>query len=113
MNRRNIYAVPLFSLLFCLQACERPSPLHLEENSAVIAPEYIASEHERNKQVPVFSEIKYEPESQTLTVAFSRGAAYLYHPVPKGVYQQFIGNRFPGSFYNEHIKSRYKSQRLR
>ena len=54
----------------------------------------------------LLSGIKYE--SGNLTVFFRDGRNYVYHNVPKKVFEQFKNSPSKGKFYNQYIKGCYQ-----
>jgi hypothetical protein len=46
--------------------------------------------------------------SQVLTIQFSSGGVYDFHGVPESVFQGLISASSPGSYYNQHIRGRYR-----
>ena len=57
--------------------------------------------------------IEYFPEEQILRVVFVSGSAYLYMGVPESVYTAFLHSSSKGQFFNNRIRDRYPSQKVR
>lgn len=57
--------------------------------------------------------VGYDLASQTLEVEFHNGGLYQYYGVPETIYQGFMQAASKGSFFNNHIKDRYRYRRLR
>jgi nitrogen regulatory protein PII-like uncharacterized protein len=49
----------------------------------------------------------YDPDSQTLTVVFTRGQEYSYQGVPPDKWQGLKSAHSVGRYFNEAIKGRY------
>jgi hypothetical protein len=52
--------------------------------------------------------IGYDAQRACLRVEMRNGSAYLYMGVPDGVYCGLVGARSRGSYYNKHIRNRYR-----
>ena len=67
-----------------------------------------------NRAMPTLSSsairsVDYDPESRTLTIVFtSSSTAYTFHGVPERVYMGLVMSSSPGTYYNDHIRGRYR-----
>lgn len=53
--------------------------------------------------------VEYYPSIQTMQIWFRGGThAYDFHNVPEAVYQGLVQASSPGSYYDRHIKDRYR-----
>lgn len=50
----------------------------------------------------------YTEETETLIIRFKNGRDYIYHNVPKYVFEEFISSPSKGQYFNLHIKGRYQ-----
>ncbi len=51
-------------------------------------------------------------EGDCLTVTFRNGKQYKYHGVPQEAYHEFIKAESAGKHFGEHIKGRYKHEKV-
>ena len=56
--------------------------------------------------------IGYDPEWGTLELVFHRGGVYHYSGVPVKIYQGLMAAPSRGTFFPEHIKSKYPYQKI-
>jgi hypothetical protein len=56
--------------------------------------------------------IKYDDESETLSVRFKDGDEYEYFDVPSGLYDDFMSASSKGRFFHQNIKDNYFYNRL-
>ena len=61
----------------------------------------------------VIDRIAYDEASTTLRISFRDTGDYLYFDVPAELFDRFHGADSAGSFFNEHIKDRYRYRRDR
>jgi lysyl-tRNA synthetase class 2 len=57
--------------------------------------------------------IDYEPGLRKLLVIFQETGAYTYFDVPRPVYEEFLDAPSKGQFFNEKIRDRYPTERVR
>jgi hypothetical protein len=57
--------------------------------------------------------IGYEEKKNMLQVEFLSGDIYQYERVEKSVFQDFLNASSHGRFFEDHIKSRYYSRKIR
>lgn len=50
----------------------------------------------------------YDFWSQVLTIQFTSGGVYDFHGVPVAVFHGLISASSPGTYYNHHIRGRYR-----
>lgn len=55
----------------------------------------------------------YDPETQTLHVAFKSGQTYEHQGVPLEKYAAMTGNESVGKFYNKKIRDAYPARKLK
>ena len=55
----------------------------------------------------VIANMKYDPETERLTIVFISGLIYDYKNVPVTVYEELKNSRSKGIFLNKHIKGQY------
>lgn len=48
--------------------------------------------------------VGYDPETQTLEIAFLNGSIYQYFNVPQSVYEGLMGAASHGTYFDRHIK---------
>lgn len=53
------------------------------------------------------SSVGYDDATNTLYVQFNHGGTYKYNSVPKDVYEDFISDGSPGSFFASDVKGQY------
>jgi hypothetical protein len=51
--------------------------------------------------------VGYDEETQTLQVQFHSGRTYRYMSVPQSEYENLLGARSVGQYFNENIKGTY------
>jgi hypothetical protein len=56
--------------------------------------------------------VGYDPDTQTLTVTFSRGGTYAYTGVPEDVAQEAANAASVGSYLNDNVKGNYPYRRI-
>jgi hypothetical protein len=59
------------------------------------------------------SEIGYDPETETLEVAFKGGSVYQYHDVPSGVHQELMNSVSIGRHLNRFVKGVFRVRNCR
>ncbi|ELZ06184.1 hypothetical protein C482_00140 [Natrialba chahannaoensis JCM 10990] len=52
--------------------------------------------------------VGYDPESQTLEIAFNSGGVYQYYDVPESVYRGLMNAASHGKYHARHIKDRFR-----
>ena len=57
--------------------------------------------------------VGYDPETQTLELAFLSGGIYRYSGVPQAVYSGILRAASKGSYFHQEIKDRYPFVRVR
>lgn len=55
--------------------------------------------------------VRYYPGSRLLEVQLT-GGVFQYTQVPAAVYEQLVAAQSPGSYFDEHIRYRYRHRRL-
>ena len=56
--------------------------------------------------------VGYDEASQTLEVEFHNGGIYHYYGVPVSIYQGFMAAGSKGTYLHNHIKDRYRYQKV-
>ncbi|MEP0825705.1 MAG: KTSC domain-containing protein [Nitrososphaera sp.] len=56
--------------------------------------------------------IGYDATTRTLEIEFSSGGVYQYYSVDEAVYEQLISASSIGSFFHQHIRDKYQTQRI-
>lgn len=56
--------------------------------------------------------VGYDPDSQTLEIAFRKGGVYEYFDVPQHVYEGLMAATSKGKYHWKHIRGRYRYQRV-
>jgi hypothetical protein len=74
--------------------------------------EEIMTEQLRITDSTLFTQIGYDPQRGCLRVEFCNGTAYMYMGVPDTVFCALVGAQSRGSYYNKHIRSRFRSVKL-
>jgi hypothetical protein len=54
----------------------------------------------------------HDARSAVLELQFRNGAVYRYWLVPQRVYRDLLGARSKGGYFNQHIRGRYRYQRV-
>ena len=57
--------------------------------------------------------IGYDQDSKMLEVAFKNGGVYHYREVPEGVFQSLLKSPSHGLYFNQFIKDKYPTTRVR
>ena len=57
--------------------------------------------------------IGYDAGVSTLEIAFKNGGVYQYRQVPERVFQSLLKAPSHGRYFNEHIKDRYPTAKVR
>lgn len=57
--------------------------------------------------------IGYDPDDRILEVEFRSGGIYQYSVVPESVYQGFMRASSKGSYFQNRIRDRYPTRRVR
>ena len=70
-----------------------------------------------NEFIPIESkmlkEAKYDPITLTLTVRFkTNNSLYELYDVPKFVFEAMLAAESCGSYYHNHLKHKYRTQRI-
>lgn len=58
------------------------------------------------------SSIGYDPESQTLEIAFHDGSVYQYDGVPQSIYDGIMDASSHGQYLHQYIKGRYSYHKV-
>ncbi len=61
-----------------------------------------------NLRSSVISRIAYDEEESTLSIWFRETGRYVYHGVPRAIYDAFKAAPSAGRFFNECVKRRYR-----
>ncbi|HOE43142.1 MAG TPA: KTSC domain-containing protein [Rhodoferax sp.] len=54
------------------------------------------------------SAVGYEPSTQQMTIKFTQGQSYTFCRVPAAVFDGLMRSGSKGSYYDSHIKGRYR-----
>lgn len=57
--------------------------------------------------------IGYDAENQLLEVAFKSGNVYHFREVPVSIHREFLAAPSAGTYFRDHIRDRYSSQKIR
>jgi hypothetical protein len=57
--------------------------------------------------------VGYDEETETLEIEFHNGRIYRYSSVPADVHERLMSAASKGTYFNEHIKERYRCRRVR
>ena len=57
--------------------------------------------------------IVFDDEAETLAITFSSSGKYLYHGVPRAIYDALGKAQSAGRYFNECIKGRFRCEPLR
>jgi hypothetical protein len=57
--------------------------------------------------------VGYDPDSMVLEVEFHGGGIYQYMSVPEDIYHALMRAPSKGSYFNQHIKDRHRSRKIR
>ena len=60
----------------------------------------------------LFSTIRYQESSGTLTLIFKSGYGYEYYDVPRPCYQGFIMTGTKGAYFNSRIRGQFPCRRI-
>ncbi len=60
----------------------------------------------------VIASIKYNAATCALTISFVSGLIYEYKNVPETTYNQLQNARSKGIFFNQHIKGKYRFEKI-
>ena len=60
----------------------------------------------------VIRSMEYDPEQQTLKIAYVSGQTYLYKDVPENVYQELKASRLKGRYLHFFIKDKYPFEKV-
>lgn len=55
--------------------------------------------------------VAYEEAASVLAITFRNSGKYLYHSVPRGVYEGLCSAASLGAFFNAHIKHHFRCER--
>ncbi|WNY23140.1 hypothetical protein MmiHf6_04430 [Methanimicrococcus hongohii] len=61
---------------------------------------------------PAIKSIGYDKEHEILYVEFHESGLYRYHDVPPKVYDALMSDRHHARYYDEHIKTKYRGEKL-
>lgn len=56
--------------------------------------------------------IEYDEVKNDLTVTFNNGGSYVYHDVPKEMFDGILAAESAGKYYLAHIKDKFKFEKL-
>jgi hypothetical protein len=56
----------------------------------------------------MIARIAYDDAAQTLSVWFRESGRYVYHGVPKAIYEALCAAQSAGRYFNEYVKGRYR-----
>ncbi|HEY9001897.1 MAG TPA: KTSC domain-containing protein [Mucilaginibacter sp.] len=60
----------------------------------------------------VISTMEYDPETQTLTIAYVSGQTYVYKDVPETVYKELKASRVKGRYLRFFVKDKYAFEKV-
>lgn len=60
----------------------------------------------------IFSTIRYQESSETLTLIFTSGYGYEYYDVPRACYQGLIMTESKGVYFNSRIRGQFPCRRI-
>ena len=60
----------------------------------------------------VISRMEYDPETQTLTIAYVSGQTYAYKDVPETVYKELKASRVKGRYLRFFVKDKYAFEKV-
>lgn len=61
----------------------------------------------------VIASVAHDPQANVLEVEFRNGRLYEYFGVPHGEYEALLSAESVGKYFNEEIRPRYRSARVR
>ncbi len=61
----------------------------------------------RRLRSSLIDRIVFDEEAHTLLVSFRNARRYLYHGVPRAIYDALAGAASAGRFFNEHVRGQY------
>jgi len=56
--------------------------------------------------------VSWDPNSEVLLVQFSSGSTWMYHGVPKEVYESLVRSPSVGEYFNKNIRNKYICQTI-
>lgn len=56
--------------------------------------------------------LSWDPDSESLFIAFNSGTTWVYYSVPESVYDDLAKASSIGSYFNKMIRDKYPSQRI-
>lgn len=56
--------------------------------------------------------IAFDDEAETLAISFRNSRRYLYHGVPRAIYDALGKAQSAGAFFNEYVKGRFRCEPL-
>jgi hypothetical protein len=65
----------------------------------------------RFPQSSMIDRIGYDAETRTLSISFRDTGEYLYYDLPEATVEAFCQAASAGTFFNEHIKDRFRCAR--
>lgn len=65
----------------------------------------------RFPQSAMIDRIAYDDAATTLSISFRDTGKYLYHDVPAVIFDAFCQAASAGTFFNQHIKDRFRCER--
>lgn len=57
--------------------------------------------------------VGYDADSSILEIEFHSGALYQYYGVPQRVHEGLMTARSTGTYFNDHVKEKYRSTQIR
>lgn len=57
--------------------------------------------------------IVFDDEAETLAISFRQSGKYIYHGVPRAIYEALSKAQSAGRFFNERIKGRFRCEPTR
>ncbi len=61
---------------------------------------------------PAIQSIGYDKDREILYVQFHESGLYRYHKVTPEVYKELMSDRHHARYYDEHIKAKYKGEKM-
>jgi hypothetical protein len=55
---------------------------------------------------------EYQPRNALLEVEFRTGAVYRYFEVPASIYQELLEAESKGRYFNQHIRNRFRTEKI-
>ena len=60
----------------------------------------------------MFSHHAYDPNTRVMTVQYKNGGVYQHDDIPAEKYDAFVGNKSPGKFFNEKIRTNFPGRKV-